>query len=170
MEPEKMFPPGTLDPQFAAEYCRRAARLRPLPRGEVRLLDASEWFCRGFFFGENESEDLLLSVSGVKGVVATEIKCFGQGGETGPARDTRRLSPEEGAVFKDMLERNAPWAYECLPELNGPPLAILECIKPEGCAVIVLEEPRPGCPEQEIALALARLWPDEAARTLEKLG
>lgn len=170
MDFEKMFPPGTLDPQIAEEYCRRAARLQPLPRYEVRLADTSEWFCRGFFFGDDESEDFVLSVSGVKGVVATEIKRFAKAGAQALVRDTRRLTPEEGAVFSDMLERNAPWTFECLPEMNGHPLAIVECIRSDGYAVIVLGEPRPGCPEHEIAAALARLWPEEAARSLEKLG
>ncbi len=170
MEAEKMFPPGTLDPDVAPEYCRRAARLQPLPRTEVRLLDEREWFCRGFFFGEGEQADMVLSVSGVQGVVATEIKMFPQGGQEGPTRETRRLSPEEGAVFRDMLERNSPWTVECPPDLTGSPIAILECINPQGYAVIVLEEPSPGCPEHEIATALARLWPEVAVRMLERMG
>ena len=164
---DHLFPTGVMDPDANAKLSQRARRLQAPPRAEVRFQQSDEWLCHAFFF-RDEGGDALISVCGMKGVVATEARQAPERDEE-PERETRRLGSAEGNVFRDLVLRLDPFSMDLGLDMGEEPSAVLEFIEPGRYACLPLARLTPPTPEFELAEAFCRHWRDRGLGLLDAL-
>jgi len=163
------FPFNALDPEVNAECSRRARALAVPTRSEIGALDPSEWLCRLFFFAPQESDDLVISVCGTMGAVATEVRWPTAPLGDQPNRETYRLEETRASVFRDIILRLDPWAVEPDIDPAEAPRLVMEFIEQDRYACLAALRPPAQSPEHEIARAFCDLWPERTAKHLQYL-
>ena len=163
-----LFPPGSLDPEVNEKCSRRARRLGAPPRSEVRFAQPGEWLCRVFFFSDDEDGDLLISVCGTHGVVATEVRTPRASVGEPVGRETNRVETAEGNVFRDAALRVDPFSLDTDLDFGHEPRFVMEFMEPERYACIAAEQVAAASPEFELVAAFGKLWPELARVHVER--
>lgn len=163
------FPFEAVDPRRNAEYSRRAYALRTPTRNETGGLDAAEWLCRLFYFAPSEEDDIVISVSGTGGVVASEMRWYSGDPADGPERKTERLDHVAGSVFRDRVLRIDPWTHEPDSSTGGVQRWVMEFIESEKYACLAADQVPSHSPVHELLVGFCALWPERAARCHEHL-
>ena len=164
------FPFDALDPERNEERSRRALALRTPTRSEVGPLSPDEWFCRLYFFAPEEHNDLVVSVCGTCGVVATEVRRPPDAPDKEPRRETHRLNELEASVFRDRILRIEPWNVEAGPDSGDASCFALEFIEHGRYVCLAFGRLAASSPIYELAGSFCDLWKEHTSACRACLG